>query len=267
MSTILSIHSLYVYPIKSLAGVSLSQAKVEEQGFELDRRWMLVDEEGRFLSQRTLPGMATIKVEIGDHSLDVFVSSRPEDRIRVPLHAVGEEISVKVWDDEMLARLVDPQIDAWFSQKLGVKARLVHMSSPKARKVDPRYAVNEESVSFADGMPYLIIGEESLNDLNSRLEFPVSMDRFRPNIVFSGGTPFQEDSFQRIKIGEIDFQLVKPCARCVMITVDQQSGSKGKEPLKTLATYRTKNKKIYFGQNMVALSSGKLRVGDLIQVS
>ncbi len=267
MSTILSIQSLYVYPIKSLAGVSLSQAKVEEQGFELDRRWMLVDEEGRFLSQRTLPGMATIKVEIGDHSLDVFVSSRPEDRIRVPLHAVGEEISVKVWDDEILARLVDPQIDAWFSQKLGVNARLVYMFSPKARKVDPRYAVNDESVSFADGMPYLIIGEESLNDLNSRLEFPVSMDRFRPNIVFSGGTPFQEDSFQRIKIGEIDFQLVKPCARCVMITVDQQSGSKGKEPLKTLATYRTKNKKIYFGQNMVALSSGKLRVGDLIQVS
>ncbi|WP_439489271.1 MOSC domain-containing protein [Algoriphagus sp.] len=267
MSTILSIQSLYVYPIKSLAGVSLSQAKVEEQGFELDRRWMLVDEEGRFLSQRTLAGMATIKVEIGDHSLDVFVSSRPEDRIRVPLHAVGEEISVKVWDDEILARLVDPQIDAWFSQKLGVNARLVYMFSPKARKVDPRYAVNDESVSFADGMPYLIIGEESLNDLNSRLEFPVSMDRFRPNIVFSGGTPFQEDSFQRIKIGEIDFQLVKPCARCVMITVDQQSGSKGKEPLKTLATYRTKNKKIYFGQNMVALSSGKLRVGDLIQVS
>jgi uncharacterized protein YcbX len=114
-------------------------------------------------------------------------------------------------------------------------------------------------------MPYLIIGQESLNDLNSRLEIPVPMDRFRPNIVFSGGVAFQEDSLRKVKIGDLEFQIVKPCARCVMTTVDQETGEKSKEPLKTLSDYRKINSKVYFGQNVVALETGKVRIGDLIQ--
>jgi len=134
------------------------------------------------------------------------------------------------------------------------------------RNMAPRYAVQGESVSFADGMPYVMIGQSSLDELNQRLEVPVPMNRFRPNLVFSGGQAFEEDQFTRIKVGEVDFQVVKPCARCVLITVDQQTGEKGKEPLATLATYRTVNNKVYFGQNAVALAPGIVCLGDLIQL-
>ncbi|MCE7057378.1 MOSC domain-containing protein [Algoriphagus sp. AGSA1] len=262
----LVIQDLYVYPIKSLAGIRLSKAKVEERGFELDRRWMLVDKSGKFISQRKLPMMAMIQVEIGDDSLKAYHISHPEDRIRIPFDADrGEISSVKVWDDEMPARLVNSQIDEWFSKKLGVSVRLVKMPDTTERKVDPRYAVNGESVSFADGMPYLMIGQKSLADLNSRLEVPVPMNRFRPNIVFSGGRPFVEDSWAKIQIGEVGFQVLKPCARCIMTTVDQDTGIKAAEPLKTLATYRKVGNKILFGQNMVALSTGAIKVGDKLK--
>jgi uncharacterized protein YcbX len=156
-------------------------------------------------------------------------------------------------------------VSQWFSDFLEMELDLVVMPESSQRKMDPRYAVQGESVSFADGMPYVFIGQSSLDELNQRLEVPVSMDRFRPNLVFSGGQAFDEDEFTRIKVGEVDFQVVKPCARCVLITVNQQTGEKAKEPLATLATYRTVNNKVYFGQNAVALAPGMVRVGDLIQ--
>ncbi|MDR7132168.1 uncharacterized protein YcbX [Algoriphagus sp. 4150] len=263
MSRPLVIQDLYVYPIKSLAGIRLSEAKVEERGFQLDRRWMLVDESGKFISQRTFPLMVLLQVKIGEDSLTVYHQSNPDELIRIPYDYEGEEnLSVKVWDDEMRASLVDKEFDNWFSSMLGMKVRLVKMPDTTERKVDPKYAVNGESVSFADGMPYLLIGQESLADLNSRLDSPVSMNRFRPNIVFSGGDSFVEDSLKKIQIGEVDFQVIKPCSRCVMVTVEQETGAKGAEPLKTLATYRKVGNKILFGQNMVALSTGVIRVGD-----
>ncbi|MEB2781623.1 MOSC domain-containing protein [Algoriphagus sp. C2-6-M1] len=262
----LVIQDLYIYPIKSLAGVRLTEAKVEERGFELDRRWMLVDKTGQFLSQRTFPHMARLHVTIGVDYLSVCHISKPDDFVHIPIAEEGDEISsVTVWDDEMPARLVNLEIDSWFSKVLGMHVRLVKMPLSTERKVDPRYAVNGESVSFADGMPYLLIGQESLQDLNSRLEAPVPMNRFRPNIVFSGGNPFAEDSWGKIQIGELDFQVVKHCARCIMTTVDQDTGVKATEPLKTLATYRKVSNKILFGQNMVAFSSGILKIGDEIK--
>jgi hypothetical protein len=177
------------------------------------------------------------------------------------------QIEVEVWDDRMLANLVDPSFDQWFSEVLGIDCQLVVMPESTQRKVSPKYAVNSESLSFADGMPYLIIGQESLNHLNSKLAEPVPMNRFRPNIVFSGGESFVEDSWRNIKIGDVDFCVVEPCARCVLITVDQETGKKSKEPLKTLAGYRTLNNKVYFGQNALALQEGILRVGDSIQIT
>ncbi|WP_339757872.1 MOSC domain-containing protein [Algoriphagus aquimarinus] len=264
----LIIQDLYIYPIKSLAGIRLTEAKVEERGFELDRRWMLIDESGRFLSQRTFPIMALLRAEIGEDSLSVYHSSNPRESIHIPFTEEGEEISsVTVWDDDMPARLVNSQIDEWFSKVLGMNVRLVKMPLSTERKVDPKYAVNGESVSFADGMPYLLIGQKSLEDLNKKLEEPVPMNRFRPNIVFSGGEAFIEDSWRRIQIGELDLQVVKPCARCVMITVDQNTGIKAAEPLKTLASYRREGKKVLFGQNVVALSSGVIKVGDELKVN
>jgi len=266
MKNALEVQDIFIYPIKSLGGIRLSEALVEEKGFQHDRRWMLVDEQGLFISQRDHPQLALLSVELCENDLTVFVRTEKTNSINIPLElANGPEILVTIWDDQVLAKVVDPEIGRWFSDYLGIEVNLVVMPESSHRKVDQRYAVHGESVSFADGMPYLLIGQESLNDLNSRLERPVPMDRFRPNIVFSGGSPFLEDSLREIKIGEVEFQIVKPCARCIMTTVDQETGKKGKEPLKTLSGYRTLNSKVYFGQNVVALRTGKVKIGDPIQ--
>jgi hypothetical protein len=249
-----------------LGGIRLEEADVEERGFRFDRRWMLVDKEGMFVTQRVYPKLALLGVKLGEKHLIVFDKLDLSTRIEVLFElATGPEMLVTIWDDQVLAKVVHQDLNEWFSVFLGFEVRLVVLPESSQRKVDPRYAVKGESVSFADGMPYLIIGQESLYDLNSRLEQPVPMDRFRPNVVFSGGTPFQEDTLRKIKIGDLDFQIVKPCARCILTTVNQETGEKGKEPLKTLSSYRTLNGKVYFGQNMLALNFGKIRVGDLIQ--
>lgn len=261
----LIVQDIFIYPIKSLGGIRLSEAIVEEKGFRHDRRWMLVDEEGVFVTQRENPQLALLEVTLGK---DELVVSHKKDQIKpvkIPIElAAGPELMVTIWDDQVLAKTVDPELDQWFSDFLGFPVSMVIMPESTHRKVNSKYAVHAESVSFADGMPYLLIGQESLNDLNSRLENALPMNRFRPNIVFSGGSPYLEDSLRKIKIGQLEFQIVKPCARCVMTTVDQESGVKGKEPLKTLSTYRTLNGKVYFGQNVVALQSGKISVGDVI---
>lgn len=262
----LVVQDIFIYPIKSLGGIRLESAKVEEKGFQYDRRWMLVDHSGLFVSQRTYPQLALLGVKILHDHLEVFHKQNISYQLTFTIDRVtGPEMEVTVWDDQVLAKVVDPKVSKWFSEFLGFEVHLVVMPENSHRKVDPRYAVQGESVSFADGMPYLIIGEASLEDLNSKLETPVPMDRFRPNIVFSGGTPFLEDELKKITIGEVSFQVIKPCARCVLTTVDQQSGEKGKEPLRTLSEYRTRNNKVYFGQNMVSLQAGTVRVGDLIQ--
>ncbi len=267
MSKALKVQDIFIYPIKSLAGIRLNEAEVEERGFKHDRRWMLVDQEGRFLTQRTHHQMALLQVEVNGEMIEVLDKNKPDDRIEFPADQMMEsQILVEIWDDQVTANLVDLKLDSWFSQKLGLDCKLVMMPESTERKVSSKYAVNDESVSFADGMPYLIIGQESLNHLNSKLESPVPMNRFRPNIVFEGGDAYAEDSWKGIKIGELDFRVVKPCARCVLTTVDQDTAEKGKEPLKTLAGYRTINNKVMFGQNMVALQFLQVKVGDLISV-
>ncbi len=265
MNQPLFVQNLYLYPIKSLGGIAVQEALVEERGFKYDRRWMLVDPSGEFLTQRQHPQLALLQVALGESELTVFSKVDPSREISFDLEMnSGKEMQVKVWGDEVAALQVAQTVSDWFSDFLGMDVELVVMPESSHRKLDPRYAVQEESVSFADGMPYVIIGQASLDELNGRLADPVGMDRFRPNLVFSGGDAYAEDQFKKLQIGEVDFQVVKPCARCVMITVDQEKGAKGKEPLATLATYRSLGSKVYFGQNAVALTQGIVRVGDPI---
>ncbi|WP_245579229.1 MOSC domain-containing protein [Algoriphagus mannitolivorans] len=263
MKYTLTIQDLFIYPIKSLGGIRLNEAQAEERGFRYDRRWMLVDHQGAFVSQRTFPQLALLGVELFAKHLLVFHKYNPSQKLEISLDlAEGPEIPVVIWDDEVLGKLVSKEVDRWFSDFLGFGVHLVVMPETTHRKVDPRYAVKGENVSFADGMPYLLISQESLDELNSRLEIPVPMNRFRPNIVISGGEPFIEDQLKAVQIGGLDFRIVKPCARCVLTTVDQETGEKGKEPLRTLSLYRTQNNKVMFGQNVIALQSGVIRVGD-----
>jgi hypothetical protein len=162
---------------------------------------------------------------------------------------------------------VSAEADDWFSDQLGMPCRLVYMPDTTRRQVDGRYANNKEITSFSDAFPLLIIGQASLDELNSRLPVALPMNRFRPNIVFTGGTPYQEDAMKQFEIAGISFYGVKPCSRCVITTIDQQTAGKAKEPLKTLHTYRQRNNNVYFGQNLLFRGAGTVKVGDTITIS
>lgn len=256
---------IYIYPIKSLGGIRLNESALEERGLQYDRRWMLVDKNGVFLTQRTLHQMALLQVDLIGAGLRVFRKDDPDTKILIPFESNTDIlIPVTVWDDKVFGQLVDNSVSQWFTDQLKTDCDLVVMPKSTQRKVNPKYAVNNESVSFADGMPYLLIGQASLDDLNTKLQNPVPMDRFRPNLVFSGGNAFEEDEWDMVKIGNSLFKITKPCARCVMTTIDQNTGDKGTEPLKTLAKYRTVSNKVMFGQNMSLLEGQTIRVGDTV---
>lgn len=263
----LKISGLFVYPIKSLGGISLNKAQVTSRGLEHDRRWMLVDEHHRFLSQREIPEMALLYVELTLNGLLVMHKQQPEEFVAVPfLFEANEEAICKIWDDECAAEYVDKAIDKWFTRILKIKCRLVYMPKNTRRMVDERYATPNQITSFADAFSFLLIGESSLDELNGRLKEAVPMDRFRPNIVFTGGEAYQEDQMQHFTIGSIEFHGVKPCARCPVVNIDQESGISEKEPLKTLSGYRKKNNKVYFGQNLIHEGEGTISVGDEILI-
>lgn len=264
MKNIYTLSQIYIYPVKSLGGIALSTAKVEQQGLEHDRRWLLIDKNNRFLTQREHPQMALIQVALEKENLVFTHKNYPQEIFKLPFHLFeNEEMNVTIWGDICKANPVSQEADEWFSEALGVDCRLVKMSAAEKRLVDQDYAFNKETVSFADGYPFLIIGQSSLEDLNSRLEKPVEMRRFRPNFVFEGGLPYEEESWKRFSIGAVDFLGVKPCARCVLTTVNPEKGEiDSKEPLRTLASYRKVGNKILFGQNVLPATLGEVKVGD-----
>lgn len=263
----LQVSALYIYPVKSLPGIAVTEARLLPAGLEYDRRWMLVDEYNIFLSQRVRPEMTQLPVRIEKQNL-VITHRLTGGELIIPIKETysGEFAEVTIWDDTCRAEFVDKAADIWFSEALGVKCRLVYMPEDTRRVVDQRYAPGDNITSFADAYPLLLIGQASLDDLNHRLEIPVPIDRFRPNIVYTGGSPFAEDLMAHIRINNIDLYGVKPCARCPIPGIDQVTGKRGKEPLKTLAHYRAKNHKTYFGQNLVHGSGGTISTGDIIEV-
>jgi uncharacterized protein YcbX len=229
----LTVSELYIYPIKSLGGISLNTATLTDRGFTYDRRWLLVDSNNQFLSQREVNTMALLKVQLTEQGLLVQNSSKPGAELLVPFEpAIEETLMVTVWSNHCRAQRGRDVADAWFSEQLGVPCKLVYMPDSTRRLVDGRYAHSKEITSFSDAFPLLVISQASLDDLNSRLPAPVPMNRFRPNIVFTGGTAFLEDSMKQFEINGITFLGVKPCARCVITTIDQQTAKKAKEPLK-----------------------------------
>lgn len=260
-----TISALHIYPVKSCKGLSLNEMTIEAKGPQGDRRRMVVDAEGRFLTQRKFPKMALIEAHVDSKGLQLLLPG--SDPIHIPLLTQGRMIEVEVWKDRVQAVDQGDAIGQALSAFLETECRLVYIDDRTIRKVDPRYATHEmDQVSFADGFPFLLISEASLADLNSRLKDPVPMERFRPNLVVTGCEPYAEDRWKKIRIGNITFSIVKPCSRCVITTVDQDSGIKGIEPLQTLATYRKAEKGIMFGQNAIHHHSGVLRLGDPVEV-
>jgi len=263
----LQISELYTYPIKSLGGIKLDKALITDRGFKYDRRWMLIDANNRFISQRENAPMALLSVSIENDFLTI-TNTRNKALINIPLNPLKQElIPVTIWDDTCMAQPVSDEADEWFTNTLKMNCRLVYMPDETERFTDQQYTPRNSITSFSDAYPFLIIGQASLDDLNKRLSNTLPINRFRPNIVFTGGAPYQEDTMDNFTINGISFKGVKLCARCNIITIDQSDASTGKEPTKTLASYRAKNNKILFGQNIIAIDPGTISVGDELIVS
>jgi uncharacterized protein len=271
----LTLSALYIYPVKSLRGIAVSTAAVTDRGLHMDRRWMLVDAAGRFMSQRQTPRMALVSVAVREGGLALDAPGM--EPLLVPFEApTPEPLEVEVWRDRCEARTVGPSFDRWFTRFLGQDCRLVQMPEETLRPVDPIYAAHpDDHVSFADGYPFLLISEASLDDLNRRLRerdaAPVDMIRFRPNLVVRGAQAYAEDDWKRLRIASTEFRVVKPCSRCVIPTVDLATGEKGREPLATLTQYRRRDNKVFFGQNLVhewpsVGPAPVLRVGDAVEL-
>lgn len=265
----LTLSEIWIYPIKALGGIQLNTGKVMEKGLAHDRRWMLIDGDNECMTQRTYPTLALFQLFIDQAGIINVTKKNPhQDQTSISFDpsgpTLGEGISAKIFDDHVIVHEVNPQISQWFASHIGVNCKLVSFPETNPRSVDPDYKVNDEHVSLADAYPFLIIGQQSLDELNSRLQKPLPMNRFRPNFVFTGGEAFEEDHWRNITIGKNRFIAVKPCARCVVPTVDQATGIKGVEPTLTLSTFRKRNNKVYFGENLVALDHTAVSVGDKI---
>jgi uncharacterized protein YcbX len=257
----LRLTGLNIYPIKATAAIALAESDVDDFGLSYDRRWMVVNPSGEFLSQRIHPRLALVSAAIDGDTLRITAPEMPP--LETALHPKETVRSrVAIWGDFCVATWVGESAAGWFSEFLDCTCSLVHMPDRVARPADPAYAPKGSRVSFADGYPFLLVSEESLSDLNRRLSEPVPMNRFRPNLVVAGGEPYAEDEWADIEIGGLGFRVAKPCGRCVVTTTDQATAERGKEPLRTLATYRKRDGEVMFGQNVVHRGRGRLRVGD-----
>ena len=259
---VLRVSQLTVYPVKSLPGVSLDSVQVNARGLGMDRRWMLVDENLEMVTQRTEPMLSQIGVRLDAEKLTLEIAG---DDYLVPA-ASNESVLVQVWGDTVSALKVSEDISKNISGLLKKTVELVWMPEQTRRTVEERPGTEEKIVGFADGFPFLVISEASLDELNARLKQSVEMNRFRPNIVVSDAAAFEEDEWKRFEIGALEFTHVKPCARCVMTTVNPEDGARGSEPLKTLSSFRKLGKEVFFGQNAVHSGEGILSVGASVKV-
>jgi len=266
---------LWIYPVKSLGGVAVRAARVGDLGLEGDRRWMLVDAAGRFLTQREHARLALGRVTPGaGGGLTLAAPGLPPLRVAVPPGG-APRVRVTVFDDVVDVAPAAPEAHAWATAWLGAPTRLVYMPDDVRRPVDPRYAAPGDRIAFTDGYPVLVASQASLDDLNARLAgagaAPVGIERFRPSVLVAADeaealAPYAEDGWRALRLGggaeAVELAVVKPCARCVVTTIDQASAARGTEPLRTLATYRRHGNKVRFAQNAVVRAAGTLRVGD-----
>ncbi|MDQ0603889.1 uncharacterized protein YcbX [Streptomyces canus] len=268
------LQSIHVHPVKAFRGLAPGKADVEPWGLAGDRRWALIDDGGKVVSQRREPRVALAAAELLPGG-GVRLSAPGMEPLEVPVPRPVGTVPVTIFRDKVEAvPAEDAAAHAWCSDYLGADVRLVHMDDPATRRpVDPEYALDGETVSFADGFPLLLTTTASLDALNSLIaqgdhadEGPLPMDRFRPNVVVSGTDAWAEDDWSRLAIGEVVFRVAKTCGRCVVTTTDQSTAARGREPLHTLGRHRRLGGKLVFGQNLVARSRGTIRVGDPVTI-
>ncbi|MBI1216542.1 MAG: MOSC domain-containing protein [Alphaproteobacteria bacterium] len=265
----MQVESLHIYALKGARATDLAEAAVESRGLSHDRRWMLVDENGRFLTQREQPRLATVNAAADDSGLTVSGDGAKNLHIPVPPPET-EKLPLTLWKQAVEGYAAGAAADAWFSDYLRIPCRLVFQGG-LARAVSQDYAPQGSQTGYADGFPLLVANAASLADLNARLETPLPMNRFRPNIVISGAEAWAEDAWKKIRIGGIEIAIVKPCTRCIVTTTDQKTGERhGNEPLRSLKDFRLLRRPgmtgVVFGQNAVPLGAGAIRAGDAVEV-
>ena len=260
------VKSLHVYPIKSLGGQDMDRAQVTSAGFKYDRNWMLIDHSGSALTQRQVPEMALLEAKFSDGHLIVERKGANNELISLPLEPVYHDpIQVSIWSDKVKANPIDHEINDWFSDQLKTKVKLVKLQKEDGRT---KYIHKEDKaypIQFADGYPYLILAQASVNALNEKLPIEYLTNRFRANIVLENCPAHYEDLLNTFQIGEVDFKMVKKCQRCSLINTNQETAERTKEPLATLASYRTFRNGVYFGMNAIALGEGFIHIGDKIK--
>lgn len=265
------ISAIFTYPIKSCGALSHQTVELDSRGPVNDRRWMVTDTDGMAITQREISALALVQPSFKDDCLALNAPEMPE--MRIPLHyTLGHIRQAEVWGDVCKAWDEGEAAAEWFSDYLRTDVRLMRMADGFVRRVDERYAPHPAQTAFSDGYPLLIVSEKSLDELNRRLiergKTPVPMNRFRPNLVISGSDAFAEDSWRMVQIGSLTLDVVKPCARCVMTTVDPVTGTvpDSAEPLATLNTFRKQNGKVMFAQNAIHRRPGHLAVGDILNI-
>ena len=262
----ITVSSLIYYPIKACRGFEVDSVCVERMGLAHDRRMMVVTQEGEFLTQREHPRLALVTPTLAEGTLEL--SAPNYDTLQIGIQSSGTPWLVNVWKSKGVHAIDQGEEAAdWFSDWLGTPVRLVHIADGYERRINEQYAVHaDDHTGFADGYPILLTSEEGLLDLNSRLESPVPMNRFRPNLVVKGCTPFEEDTWNRIRVGDVELVVVKPCARCEVTTIDKNTLERSKEPLKTLGKFRKHKLGAIFGQNVIPLHEGRIRVGMTVDI-
>ncbi|HEY6893733.1 MAG TPA: MOSC domain-containing protein [Rhodanobacteraceae bacterium] len=261
-----TLSALHIFPVKSCAPLVLDAADVEPRGLRHDRRWIVTDADGKFLTGRQHPRLTLLRAVPERDAIALSAPGMPSIRLQAPVGPT--RVDVEVWKDNVAALPGADVSGAWISAFLGMPARFAYMDEACVRPVTPEYAKDGDEVSFADAFPLLLISEGALDALNAKLAAPVPMLRFRPNFVVANTAPHAEDGWKRVRIGTVEFDLVKPCSRCVFTTVDFERGEidPSGEPLKTLITYRRTERGVTFGQNLIPRGTGTVRVGDEVEV-
>jgi uncharacterized protein YcbX len=264
----LTVQDLRIHPVKALRGYARETVSVAPWGIETDRRWMVVRPDGRFLTQRDFPAMARITAEATATGLVLSAEGRDAVAVAFPDAATRALRQVTVWSDTVPALDAGPEAAAWLSTALEEACGLVYLADTRARPVDPEYGQPDDHAAFSDGFPVLLTTMASLKALNAALPEAIPMNRFRPNIVVDGAAPWAEDRWRRIRIGTIVFRVAKPCARCIVTTIDQHSGARPdkSEPLKTLSRIRRTAEGVIFGQNLIPETQGRIAVGDRVEI-
>lgn len=259
----LTISQLAIYPVKSMRQVQLQKSELQFGGLKHDRRWMVIDNDGVMVTQRTSARLCLMQPQLLAPEIDCSLKLSAPDMqdIIVFVPDGGVKRKAKVWDDVCNAHDGGDEIANWLSEFLNIECRLVYFPDDEIRIVDQAYAQPNDQTAFSDGFPILLTTQASLDDLNSRMDESIPMACFRPNIVISGCEPFAEDDWEILKVGDITLRIVKPCSRCVIPSINIESSQRTEEPTKTLISYRKRDNGIFFGQNVVADGEGELEVG------